>query len=536
MPAVLAPALADREPLLWLAPSPLWEGGDIATDQVAFEQPRLVELTTDDFLPEFLALLSGDDPAGPAALGVMAPEDGSGTASDPSVLYRPIHGRYYLVVGSLVCRRIGLPDREVKPKGQAVTFVVRRLTDGGEQARTRGGAWVAVADPLALAPGEEQHPMHPETVGVATGDGPAANLLGLDEPGLRQVHYGYVPVASLDAAPEPLADPVAALREDPDATDADDGRILEFRIRVAGPWSDIAAKKQPPASMSNTELREPSLYVLLDLRDYLATYLPDVLEALVTQSPNPLPTAPAQALRAKLDITITADGAPTKLGAVLDELEDLLPLLAGSGGTEPTTVYDISSPPGGLPTFVDDIGGTGTGGGLLLAALEDIDAPGEPAQVPAELQGLIVARPDDPVATADRYVLRLVYEHEPCEPVLSKPTPVVRFAGNYEPNAPARTIRIELPDPSQLRSFNRGIGLEMPPKLRNMLESVTPKILKEEKPGPEGGWELGMICSFSIQIIFLVAFIVMFIFLILLNIVFWWLPFLKICFPIPKKR
>jgi hypothetical protein len=49
------------------------------------------------------------------------------------------------------------------------------------------------------------------------------------------------------------------------------------------------------------------------------------------------------------------------------------------------------------------------------------------------------------------------------------------------------------------------------------------------------GLPLGMICSFSLQIIFLVAFIVMFIFLILLNIVFWWLPFLKICFPVPVK-
>ena len=44
-----------------------------------------------------------------------------------------------------------------------------------------------------------------------------------------------------------------------------------------------------------------------------------------------------------------------------------------------------------------------------------------------------------------------------------------------------------------------------------------------------------MICAFSLAIIFLVAFIVMFIFLIILNIVFWWLPFLKICFPIPRS-
>ena len=51
----------------------------------------------------------------------------------------------------------------------------------------------------------------------------------------------------------------------------------------------------------------------------------------------------------------------------------------------------------------------------------------------------------------------------------------------------------------------------------------------------DGGLSIQMICSFSIQIIFLVAFIVMFIFLILLNFIFWWLAFLRICLPIPTK-
>ena len=112
----------------------------------------------------------------------------------------------------------------------------------------------------------------------------------------------------------------------------------------------------------------------------------------------------------------------------------------------------------------------------------------------------------------------------------------VRFAGTYDPDAPARPIRIELPDPTHLRRFARGVAIDMPPALREMLDRVTPKMLKEEPPNARGQWALGMICSFSLQIIMLVAFIVMFIFLILLNIVFWWLPFLKICFPVPTKR
>ena len=52
----------------------------------------------------------------------------------------------------------------------------------------------------------------------------------------------------------------------------------------------------------------------------------------------------------------------------------------------------------------------------------------------------------------------------------------------------------------------------------------------------DGGLSIRMICSFSIQIIFMVAFIVMFTFLILLNFVFGWLAYLRICLPIPVKN
>ena len=42
-------------------------------------------------------------------------------------LYQPAHQRHYLVSGSLVCQVPGLPDREVNPSRQKVSFVVRRL-------------------------------------------------------------------------------------------------------------------------------------------------------------------------------------------------------------------------------------------------------------------------------------------------------------------------------------------------------------------------------------------------------------------------
>jgi hypothetical protein len=117
--------------------------------------------------------------------------------------------------------------------------------------------------------------------------------------------------------------------------------------------------------------------------------------------------------------------------------------------------------------------------------------------------------------------------------VLSPPTRAFELARALDADAPARPVLLQLPDINNLRKFDRGVAIEMPPSLRQMLDRVTPDILKGDGLLGAPGLQLGMICSFSLQIIFLVAFIVMFIFLILLNIVFWWLPFLKICFPIP---
>ena len=66
-----------------------------------------------------------------------------------------------------------------------------------------------------------------------------------------------------------------------------------------------------------------------------------------------------------------------------------------------------------------------------------------------------------------------------------------------------------------LRKSKPGVGIEMDKDLRDVLNRVH-EGLKDGEPLNDGpAWELGMICTFSIQIIFLVALIVMFIFLIL---------------------
>jgi hypothetical protein len=136
------------------------------------------------------------------------------------------------------------------------------------------------------------------------------------------------------------------------------------------------------------------------------------------------------------------------------------------------------------------------------------------------------------------YFVRMVYEYDPtCPPIESDKSSPFTFARNLEPDAPARLIRIEMPSikPGDLRKFRHGVGMQLSPELRKVMDGVHEGMLDKEGLKDSASWELGMICTFSIQIITLIAFILMFIIAIMLNIVFWWMAFLKICFPIPKK-
>jgi hypothetical protein len=563
---------ADHDALLWLAPSVLWEDGGLGSGDPAIEQPRLVELTSDQFVPELLAYLSGDDPGdeGPAGIGNHAPADGSGTDTDPLVLYQPMHQRFYMVTGSLVCRRVGLPDRIVDPLGDRISFVLRRLVTrtnpAGAEVQVEQAwlpatsGWVDVSDPTVLAPGEEQHPMHSAPVGAPVATGAAAHMLGLDEPGRRAVHFGYVPVAGRTSKPPTMSDSaaLAALAaSDSGAGVGDDPRIMSFRLRVSEAWKDLSSRKAVAEAaslpVSRLHLEIPSLYLLLELADWLGTYLPSVRTHLIVNTAVPGGGA-REELRVLLDKQIQANGATRRLGQALGELLPFLPLLEGDEtvGT-PSTTYDVAHGSGrpspfnsfdALKGYLNNevVGASRNFGGKVHAALlqEDADpnGTGAPPAVPEELSGMIVARPAtvDAAKLDDRHVLRLVYEHEPCAPLLSKPSVVVRLAGVYDPDAPARKVRIQVPDPINMRRFKRGVAIEMPPNLRKILDGVTPKVLKEEPLEEGSDWGIGMICSFSFQIFMILSFIIAFIFLILLNIAFWWLAFIKICFPIPMKK
>ncbi|HXI22761.1 MAG TPA: hypothetical protein VNG71_02720, partial [Pyrinomonadaceae bacterium] len=159
------------------------------------------------------------------------------------------------------------------------------------------------------------------------------------------------------------------------------------------------------------------------------------------------------------------------------------------------------------------------------------------------------------------YVIRCVYERPECgpidPPVLSDPSRAFQMAGFFDPDAPARPIRIALPldtSPGGLRKFDKNTAFMISDMLCGQIDrmkgmtladlvlSVLPwpfhKDLSVPDGGPctDGGVEVGMMCSLSIPIITICALLMLMIIVSLLDIIFRWMPFFIFCFPLPKFK
>lgn len=543
--AVAVPRIPTVEQLQWLAPAPLWNTLTVGPASSGLTQPWIAELRSDAFVSDFLGLVGGQNGASPACLASTVPHRTAGDgAGKPFRLFQPMSQCYYLVSATLVCRRPGIPDRAVKPaKGERTSFVIRLLDAHGERAWVPAGGQGSSTAPApgspptghwrraprhALVDGEEQFPMHPAPVAPFAEAGSTAAILGMARgtDSTRTLYYGYIPVGRRERMVPALADPVAAYDKfHPTGAAKENPWVDELRGRVIQPWSDLAGTDKPTWPNNKPPKSYPgyaSLYLLLDLADWLKTYVPAVYKAIIDNTP-PTGTADKNLYDLLTNTTVLDQKNAVSLATVLAYLKPWAGLVTGAdiAGPMPEDRYDLSQagPPANLA-------------GLARAALTDAPAP----TLPPELQGMIKI---DPVAPPDgwpepTYVIRAVFEHDPCQPVLSERSHQFELARAVDADAPARKIRIQLPDVANMRKYQRGVALEMPSSLRSVISRVTPKILQGQGLS-DGGLQLGMICSFSLQIIFICAFIVLFIFLLLLNIVFWWLPFLKICFPIPVE-
>jgi hypothetical protein len=155
------------------------------------------------------------------------------------------------------------------------------------------------------------------------------------------------------------------------------------------------------------------------------------------------------------------------------------------------------------------------------------------------------------------FTLRCVYESPNCgplkPPVLSASTEPFQMASFFDPDAPARQIRIPLPinfSPASLRRYNKSATLMVSDMLCGQLKRIRKLTLGDlvlsvlpwpfhkdlPKPGPAGSCSdnFGMLCSLSIPIVTLCALILLLVIVALFDLFFHWIPLLFLCFPLPK--
>jgi len=341
-----------------------------------------------------------------------------------------------------------------------------------------------------------------------------------------------------------------------------------------------------------TESRESiqvgSWYILLDFARFLKEQLNEVWLALPAGAAPPsgqaldvlsaldATTLPV-ALRASLQAEPPAMTVKASLREALAAIEPFGPSLegadggfkrsAGAGGVWPSFVFPLADADFGGPVPPLTTPPAPSGASPLAPVLRTISAlrdlvetalPDEPTSPVPELPlaAQAVFAPDERA----RFVVRCVLERPNCDPVhplvLSEPSREFELASFFDPDAPARPIRIALPvdtSPAGLRrapkntafmvsdmlcgQIARAKGLGLVDLVRSVLPFPLNKALPDTPPSAcktDAGLSLGMICSLSIPIITICALIVLMIMVSLLDYVFRWMPYFVFCFPLPK--
>jgi hypothetical protein len=196
-----------------------------------------------------------------------------------------------------------------------------------------------------------------------------------------------------------------------------------------------------------------------------------------------------------------------------------------------------------------------------ISGLRNLIAAALPATPSAAVPDLPLAA--QPVMEPDRtarFIIRCVFERPECGPIdpplLSAPSREFELASFFDPDAPARPIRIALPldtSPAGFRrapkntafmisdllcgQINRAKGLGFVDLVLAVLPWPFHKDLPNTGTGActtDDGASLGMICSLSIPIITICALILLIIIVLLLDLIFKWIPYFIVCFPLPK--
>lgn len=355
-----------------------------------------------------------------------------------------------------------------------------------------------------------------------------------------------------------------------------------------------------------SQLQLSTWYALLDLRAWLSAHLPDYLQwlddgeagtppgssavadfhALLkrVRQPDAMHTGPwpitdPDSAYAATELAVDLPDAIRRIGEFSEVLENAL-----SGSTDfATAPFEIppqgTAKPAHWPNFLF----------LLVDPLHEVPTPLNSSEAPPNSPddfesekrqtriealaehlpeadySLLAKAPEPSLASLTPtdmregwYVMRLVYERPDCAPfegtVISAATVPFQMAGFFDPDAPARPIRIGLPvdiSPAGLRKFDKNTVFMMSDMLCGHLDrfrgitfgdlvlSVLPwpfhKDFNVADKGPckQQDMSLGVMCSLSIPIITICALILLTIIVSLLDFIFRWLPLFIVCFPLP---
>jgi hypothetical protein len=368
------------------------------------------------------------------------------------------------------------------------------------------------------------------------------------------------------------------------------------------------------------QIQTISWYALLDFAKLLYQYIPNVWESILNQSlSSPLTTDQSKLIDALINTEIGSGYAaalhqplyPDKNGIVravvpsivISNLRDALQQIQGglpfsptpakniednletivmpydrnpSTGTTPwpSFLFPLADPkedgplppakPGASPYMdTDPLVEARTNALLRIDYLVELIEAALPTEVPTKTPPpLIAAQPVMRIDAPTYFVIRCVFERPNCGPlkpiVISDPTEPFLMAGFFDPDAPARPIRIALPIDTTLaglRKFDkntafmisdvlcgqisRAQGLGLGDLIRTVLPWPLHKDLDVPDGGPckdDAGFSLGMICSLSIPIITICALILLMIMVNLLDIIFHWVPYFIMCLPFPKFK
>jgi hypothetical protein len=366
-------------------------------------------------------------------------------------------------------------------------------------------------------------------------------------------------------------------------------------------------KRQATAERTNEQLQLQSWLILLDFADFLALHLRPVWEWVIDDSAKRPLSGAERRLFDWLDAAVPAPGSAWQITTFpfATSLADALKRVRtpqARAGLEGAT-HQFPHAPGGTlawPGFLHLLAGVrqdGTsfvadGAFMSLNGMSGVPAPSDDdvqATVPPtptvetraayldKLVQLVItaidltapAQPAPPVPFAARlrdalrstqgdpgwFVLRCAFVGCDCGPVksavLSAPSQRFQLASFFDPDAPARAIRIALPidtTPAGLRKFNKNTAFVISDLLcgqmqrakalgfGDLVRSVLPwPFHKDLDVGTDGmgPCNLGMICSLSIPIITICALILLMMIVLLLDLIFKWIPWFIVCFPLP---